>query len=369
MTTELSAGPILLDSSETQQQPRPNDNSTPPLSVEDPSPSQPESSSDTGISTPIDPIDTSRSAVEDDDVPRPRLVKARTAGDYLDRKREEARRRFAAENGILWAARGFDIPDDYGLDELRAPPILPERERRKSLEHAWSKRPPSLKRSFRQRLYEDIAVGSWITFLSIWGCLARIGLSALSDYPGAPVFPLIWSQFVGCSIMGFLVQDKILFPKDDRYVALYIGLTTGFCGSITSFSEFIWNSFQALANLDPYYPRSAGHNVLALAAQVLITLCVSIAALRFGAHVAQVTRRLLPSVRQMTELRRYLDALGITLAIAAWIASAIMIGLIPKWRLELFATLFAPVGTLPFLLVFVSPLILRCNYSLATFTI
>lgn len=351
MTTELAAGPILHDISEErldEQERHVGDNTPPPHSLEDPSQSPPESSTDTGVTTPIDPLDTSRAArLEDEDLPRPRLVKARTTGDYLDRKHEENRRRFLEERGIPWAARRFDIPDDYGLDELRAPPILPDRERRKSLEHAWSRRPPSLKRSFRTRLYDDVAVGSWITFLSIWGSLARIGLSSLSDYPGTPVFPLIWSQFVGCAIIGFLLQDKTLFPKEDRYVALYIGLTTGFCGSITSFSSFVWNCFQALANLDPYYPRSVGHNVIALAAQVIITLCVSIAALRFGAHVAQLTRHLLPSVRQLTEVRRYLDAIGITLAIGGWAASAIMTGLIGKWRSELFTTVLAPVGKFP----------------------
>ena len=190
-------------------------------------------------------------------------------------------------------------------------------------------------------------VGSWIAFLSIWGALARIGITALSTYPGQIVFPLLWSQFLGCVVMGFLLQDKTLFPKETRYVALYIGLTTGFCGSLTSFSSFIWNSFQALANLDPYFERDRGYNVLALCGQIIITLCGSIAGLRFGAHVAQISGNLLPSVELQGGKRTGLDVLGLGLGVGGWVAAGIMCGLIPKWRRELFTAVLAPAGIHP----------------------
>ena len=106
----------------------------------------------------------------------------------------------------------------------------------------------------------------------------------------------------------------------------------------------MWNCFQALANLDPYYDRARGKNVLALLAQVIITLCVSIAALRLGAHCAQVTRSLLPSLRPLPGIKRYLDMVGLLLAIAGWAAAGIMTGLIPEWRPQLFTVVFAPAG-------------------------
>ena len=346
MTTELNANPILSEPPTPIQ----NTADTIPLSQwrNQNRDQLPSSSSDTGESTPTDPISrpahTPRSL--EDAIPRARLVKARTTGDSIQLPHAQSYRRFTIDNGRPLPTRKFSFKsDDYGLDELRAPPILPDRERRKSLEHAWSRKPDLPEKSFRQRVYDDIVVGSWITFLSIWGSLARIGLSSLSTYPGQPVFSLIWSQFVGCAIMGFLLQDKTLFPKDDRYVALYIGLTTGFCGSVTSFSSFVWNCFQALANIDPHYERSRGGNVLALLAQLVITLCISIAALRFGAHCAQLSRHLLPSVREVTKVKRYLDMIGITLAVLGWTAAAVMTALIPKWQPQLFTTVFAPVGT------------------------
>src|SRR5579862_3151870 len=340
MTTELTAEPILDESS------RPESNVDSGRLTDWVDPRQLESISDTSTSTPSElPSHASQIQTE---VPKPLLVKARTTGDFLQHHHDEARRRFLIDHGGPLAARPFTLSEDYGLDELRAPPILPDRERRKSLERSLSRSPAIPKKPLSQRLRDDLVVGGWITFLAIWGALARIGLSALSNYPGSPVFPMIWAQFIGCAVMGFLLQDKTLFPKEERYVALYIGLTTGFCGSLTSFSSFIWNSFQALANLDPYFERDRGYNVLALCGQIIITLCGSIAGLRFGAHVAQISGNLLPSVELQGGKRRTgLDFLGLGLGVGGWVAAGITCGLIPKWRRELFTAVLAPAGIHP----------------------
>jgi fluoride ion exporter CrcB/FEX len=347
MTTELYAEPILPD---TRPQSRAQSDVVPSLGEYDINQqSLPESSTDTGISTPVDPLQTATApqsvnlSALVDDVPRPRLVKARTTGEYVQHIHDRAHRQLLIANGGPLAVRRFSFDDDYGLDELRAPPILPDRPRRKSLEASSSRKPP--KKPLSKRIRDDVVVGSWITVLAIWGALARIGLSALSTYPGQPVFSLIWAQFVGCAIMGFLLQDKTLFPKEDRYIPLYIGFTTGFCGSLTSFSSFMWNCFQALANLDPFFERTRGRNVLALFSQVIITLCVSIAALRFGAHCAQVTKGRLPSIRQLPRTKRYLHILGVALGLSTWAAAGIMTGLIPKWRPQLWTCVLAPLGT------------------------
>lgn len=366
MTTELHAHPILDTEPNTPTQGTDPGSSIPRSRW--PSHLQPsstdETSSDTGDTTPdaiVDPLDEShpaldeshpppatpqrlrRATLEDASTPRPMLVKARTTGEYIQHLHDRSRRQFLVDEGGPLPRR-FSFVDDYGLDELRAPPILPDRERRKSLEHAWSHKPELPRGSWRERVRDDFVVASWIAFSAIWGALARIGLTSLSTYPGTPVFPLIWSQFVGCAVMGFLLQDKTLFPKEDRYVPLYIGLTTGFCGSLTSFSSFMWNCFQGLANLDPYYERGRGKNVLALASQVIITLSVSIASLRFGAHVAQVVRTFLPSVRELGRVARYLDWVGVVLGVLGWSGAAIMTGLIPEWRPELFAAVLGPAG-------------------------
>jgi len=397
MTTELHANPILSEPSTPVQ--HTDRHTSIPLNRWLPAHLQPESSTNTttttGDSTPealVDPLDETlprealppesartpsrqrRRTLEDASiVPKPRLVKARTTGEYLQHVHDRQRKQFFVEQGGQ-IQRRLSFVDDYGLDELRAPPILPDRQRRKSLEYAWANKPEIPTQLWRQRVRDDFIVACWIAFSAIWGALARMGLKALSTYPGEPVFPLIWPQFVGCAVMGFLLQDKTLFPKEDRYVPLYIGLTTGFCGSLTSFSSFTWNSFQAMANLDPIYDRGRGKDVLALASQVIITLSVSIAALRFGAHIAQVTARWLPSIREGEKTGRWLDWVGVGLGVCGWAGAGIMTGLIPQWRRQLFATVLGPVGLssslhyLPFDLTLVTMLISydRCHRTLAT---
>jgi fluoride ion exporter CrcB/FEX len=333
MTTELLAPQILSDPNPAQE----NFNVT----QENSSPSDNSSS----ISLPPD---VEALGTRETPVPFPRLVKSRSTGDYIHHKHDQSRNRFLSDVARPLATRALNLQDDYGLDELRAPPILPEyEERRKSLEVSLSRRPGPTGKHWTTRLRHDFVVGSWISCLALWGALARIGLQALSTYPGQPVFALIWPQFVGCVAMGFLLQDKALFPKEEGYMALYIGLSTGFCGSLTSFSSFVYDCFLALANLDPYYERPRGRNVLALIAQVIMTLCVAVAGLRFGAHIAQVMRHLLPSSAPLTKHSRLLDVLGVFLGVGTWTAAGIMTGLIPSLRYQLFTASFAPLGTLP----------------------
>ncbi|KAJ7757476.1 MFS general substrate transporter [Mycena metata] len=68
-----------------------------------------------------------------------------------------------------------------------------------------------------------------LMLFSVLGVLARLGLSALTNYSGQSVFPLAYSQAIGCLIMGFCLALKEPFHR--YYPPLYIGLTAGFCGS------------------------------------------------------------------------------------------------------------------------------------------
>ncbi|KAI9591810.1 CrcB-like protein-domain-containing protein [Syncephalis fuscata] len=64
-----------------------------------------------------------------------------------------------------------------------------------------------------------------ITFFSILGTAARIGLIAMHTYPNVPVVPVAYAQGVGCLLMGAFIQLKprLLY----RSSTLYVGLTTG----------------------------------------------------------------------------------------------------------------------------------------------
>lgn len=70
------------------------------------------------------------------------------------------------------------------------------------------------------------------------GVISRIYLSFFSQWDGIQHFPSIWAQLVGTFIIGLLIAQKDILQKNFKIV--YISLSTGFCGSLTTFSS--WNA-------------------------------------------------------------------------------------------------------------------------------
>jgi fluoride ion exporter CrcB/FEX len=91
-----------------------------------------------------------------------------------------------------------------------------------------------------------LAIFTALVPVSILGVLIRIGLNLLETYDGAPVFYLAYAQFIGCVIMGVVVKKKDYLIK--RYLPLQIALSTGLCGSITTFSSWQLGIFESFAN-------------------------------------------------------------------------------------------------------------------------
>ncbi|PTB65247.1 hypothetical protein BBK36DRAFT_1204637 [Trichoderma citrinoviride] len=246
------------------------------------------------------------------------------------------------------------------------------------------------------RLATQIYTISYLVFFSIWGTLARVGLTALTTYPGVPiVFSVLWANFGGSLIMGFLSEDRMLFryewgmPTYDQLLArakengnsngssgqgdesidlaaakkahlatkktipLYIGLATGFCGSFTSFSSFIRDIFLALSNqmVTPELGipgRNGGYSFLALLAVTITTVSLSLSGLILGAHLAIALERFTPSIPYPVT-RKILDPLGVLLGWGCWLGAVLMAIFPPhnRWRGEiLFALVFAPLGCL-----------------------
>ncbi|KAL2862738.1 FluC/FEX family fluoride channel [Aspergillus lucknowensis] len=225
---------------------------------------------------------------------------------------------------------------------------------------------------------------SYLVFFSIFGTLARLGLQALTFYPGAPVATgVLWANVGGSLIMGLLLEDKNLFreewgdvrkdnnsmnePPNDREeskrhksvkktIPLYIGLTTGFCGSFTSFSSFIRDIFLALSNDLPepststISSRNGGYSFMALLAVLLTTVSLSLAALIFGSHCALALDFFnLPATIPFRLTRRFVDPLFALLGWGCWLGSVFLSIWSPEdtWRgRAVFAIVFAPLGCL-----------------------
>lgn len=221
---------------------------------------------------------------------------------------------------------------------------------------------------------------SYLIFFAFWGTLARLGLEWLTYHPGAVITtPVVWANFAGSLVMGFLVEDSKLFREAwpehksstsraekrlskqstksrrsvfsgdfDRYqrrerlkikarIPLYVGLTTGFCGCFTSFSLFARDMFLALSNdlpTPPYQPgslnpgyniaRSGGYSFLALLAVIITELTLSIGGFIAGRQMALLFEDYTPRIpTRLTSI--LLDRLVIVLAWGCWLGSIFLV--------------------------------------------
>ncbi|CZR57344.1 related to chromosome condensation protein (CrcB) [Phialocephala subalpina] len=315
----------------------------------------------------------------------------------------------------------YDIPDNYvNLDELATPsPVENPNEEpvylHKSLEEAKKQEQQYERNQIRQRR-EELAVGqkpkeekdeekvvhhvsrfatqlytiSYLILFSFFGTLARLGLQAITFYPGAPVvFSELWANVGGSLVMGFLSEDRMLFKEEwgtpeydqqlqkakeqsqdeesgsstdqaidlaaakkahaatKKTIPLYIGLATGFCGCFTSFSSFIRDAYLAMSNALPTplnHPadygvfesststvsRNGGYSFMALLAVIVTTVSLSISALHIGAHLAIFSEPWTPTM-PFSFCRKFLDRLAVVLAWGCWLG-AIFLAIWPPDR-------------------------------------
>ncbi|KAL5329009.1 hypothetical protein ACEPPN_002518 [Leptodophora sp. 'Broadleaf-Isolate-01'] len=307
----------------------------------------------------------------------------------------------------------YDYPDNYvNLDELAGPPPVENPNEGRLYQHTSLEETRSQEQAYRRsedikrktsrehpeetkkteqketqnisRLATQLYVISYLILFSLLGTLARLGLQAITFYPGAPVmFSELWANFGGSLIMGFLSEDRMLFrnewgtptyhqqiqkakkQKQDeesgsgsgqsvdlqaakkahaatkKTIPLYIGLATGFCGCFTSFSSFIRDVFLALSNdlptplnhptdyrtitatTESTVPRNGGYSFMALLAVIIITVTLCISALHIGAHIAIALQPFAPSLPYKF-CRKVLDPVVVFLAWGCWLGAVIL---------------------------------------------
>lgn len=249
------------------------------------------------------------------------------------------------------------------------------------------------------RLQTDVFICAHIVVFSILGTLARVGLSLLTAYPAEPAhFTSLWPNFAGSLALGFLSEGAELFrhpraarslsraparitkedtgersPSDTERsdengrekdggraaaesslpVPLHIGLATGFCGSFTTYSTFMRDSFEALAGmLGTSSVLSPGRDFMSVAAVIIITLSMSIGGLKAGAHAAIFLKRFEKKLPR--RVLRCADRASVVLGAALWacaIAMAVVFSGRPSgremwWAQTLLSLAFAPLGSL-----------------------
>ena len=147
---------------------------------------------------------------------------------------------------------------------------------------------------------------------------------------------------------------KKTFISTKKGIPLYIGLTTGFCGSFTTFSEFILNVFSALSNKLPSptatatTDRNGGDSFMAAVGVIITTVCLSLSGAIAGAHLAISLDGATPPL-PYAFMKKYLDRLVVLLGWGSWVGAGLLCLFPPYdvWRGRMaFALAFAPFGAL-----------------------
>lgn len=329
--------------------------------------------------------------------------------------------------------------EESGLDELFAPPpdenpSEDETYRHDDLEHRSNSKLKQEKIGSTDevtnlsRFLVQLYIYSYLICFSIFGVLARIGLQALTLYPGALIPNTdLWANFAGSLVIGYLREDRTLFRRhwqkaqgehgkradsperlggsssdsghqsaDERGAAVeaafrasrgqvpgYLGLTVGFCGSFTSFASICRDSFLAISNnintddvanhfvTSSARSRETGYSVMAVLAVLLLEIGLSIIALKIGAHLAVLTERLVQDATVNVDFSKILNPLFALLAFGVWLGAIVLtiFGPYDAWRGKvLFSLVFAPVGCIMRFQLSVRMNRLIAAFPLGTFT-
>ncbi|CCD22748.1 uncharacterized protein NDAI_0A05930 [Naumovozyma dairenensis CBS 421] len=133
---------------------------------------------------------------------------------------------------------------------------------------------------------------SFITF-TILGNYARAGVTALATYQPSYVSSgsVLWSNLTGCIIMGILQELTVApgwFPLELQ--PLFVALTTGFCGSFTSYSSMMLELFKHSTNTamesSSSHWKNHAYSMLEFMSVLFVQLLVSMASLIFGRKLA-----------------------------------------------------------------------------------
>ena len=193
---------------------------------------------------------------------------------------------------------------------------------------------------------------------SVWGVLARKGITALTSYTGAYLSGVVCANFVACYVMGAAVEsevfwaslllDKALSFSVKGTIPVFAAITTGFCGSCSSFSSMVLEMFSAAANLPPVtaaYPNAA-YGILGAFEVLLTHLGLSSAGFYAGKHAARYLEHANYSIG--TRTYRVLELLNSALGVGGYIAALVLVGVKPasEWRTWTLSVVFAPWGAI-----------------------
>ncbi|CAM9965851.1 unnamed protein product [Discosporangium mesarthrocarpum] len=190
---------------------------------------------------------------------------------------------------------------------------------------------------------------AFISCCAVFGCFARIftdklfSLEVVLEGHHAPFVQSFVSNAVGSFILGALVRSEL---NEDVLPGLYTGLTTGFCGSYTTYSG--WNLQLSPAEVGDSPTLETSDEAVAVFS-LLITVVFFTCCLIAGGDVAAAMAEGLGTFpRQMARFARL--SIGLGLSVVLVLTLALLLGLEgpenERRRVYWLSGLFAPFGAL-----------------------
>jgi len=185
-----------------------------------------------------------------------------------------------------------------------------------------------------------------LAFMSIAGVIIRVLLTHLEDFQGETTSNVAYPQFIGCLIIGILLEHRMHI--ESRAHVLYLSLSTGLCGSITTFSGVILVATEQIVNSE-HYDRNTFENILAGIGIYINGFGASLIGFVLGRHLALLFD---PAKKDSTTDK---TVKSINLLVLRYIFGILTVGLlvgaimftifIPKLRKYTFCMFFGPFGT------------------------
>ncbi|CCE65658.1 hypothetical protein TPHA_0M00830 [Tetrapisispora phaffii CBS 4417] len=131
------------------------------------------------------------------------------------------------------------------------------------------------------------------TTMAILGNYTRSAIQSLSEYGPSYISPgsVLWPNCVACILMGML-QDMNAMKWFEEEPELFVALTTGYCGSVSSYSTLLLETFEHSTSLTGSNIKShtklpnRAYGIMEFLSVLITQLFVSMSSLLFGKNIA-----------------------------------------------------------------------------------
>ena len=209
-------------------------------------------------------------------------------------------------------------------------------------------------------IYYNITVGilqhvvtvAALSICTYAGVTIRIYLMFFSEWDEIGEFPSFWAQILGTLIIGIIAVHKE--KMQDNYMIVYIAISTGLCGSLTTFSS--WNAEAAKLLLQVNHTtliriQSREHDVRVVGYIFILFIGVGMpaSAYIFGKNISLFILKIVPKLNSQSllthKIHSYLLPICIFVAYFAITSTLIGISIYYSSYALLFSLLFGSIGT------------------------